>query len=75
MKVSRISPVTRRKNTLEIDITPEELREIDDPAGRCIQDIAPHLTADEREFLISGATASDWDKLFKQEERSPRKKA
>lgn len=30
----------------------------------CIQDIMPYLSADEREFIISGIAPKEWDELF-----------
>jgi len=31
--------------------------------GTLIQDAMPQLSADEREFIISGCTAEDWQQL------------
>lgn len=36
--------------------------------GRLIQDVLPHLDKDEREFLLTGATPSEWDEAFKGDE-------
>ncbi len=33
-----------------------------------IQDVFPHLTADEREFLMTGITAKEWKDAFGEEE-------
>lgn len=33
-------------------------------AGAFIQDVFPHLSANEREFLISGAMPDSWDKAY-----------
>lgn len=32
-----------------------------------IQDIMPYLSADEREFIISGIKPDEWDELFEEE--------
>jgi hypothetical protein len=32
-----------------------------------IQDIFPHLTNEEREFLMTGSTPEEWDRAFKNE--------
>ena len=33
-------------------------------SGTLIQNAMPYLSADEREFLISGTTPAEWDALF-----------
>lgn len=33
-------------------------------AGAYIQDAAPELDASEREFVLTGITPAEWDKLF-----------
>jgi len=33
---------------------------------RLIQDALPHLSRSEREFLMSGATPTEWDNAFKE---------
>lgn len=35
--------------------------------GKFIQDAFPTLTADEREFLMSGITKAEWDEMFSDE--------
>ncbi len=64
MKVTRQSRMTKRWHTLDIDVTPEELQEIDNPHRRTlIQNIVPHLTASVREFLMTGITDAEWDMI------------
>lgn len=36
--------------------------------GYYIQDAFPYLTEDEREFILTGITADEWDELFGDEE-------
>jgi hypothetical protein len=33
-------------------------------AGKLIQDAFPMLNADQREFLLTGLTPEQWDKIF-----------
>ncbi len=33
---------------------------------RVIQDILPNLSADEREFIKTGKTPAEWDKMFEE---------
>lgn len=35
--------------------------------GLFIQNVAPELDADQREFLISGVTPAEWEQLFPKE--------
>jgi len=57
-RTSKISGVTRTK---DIDITPAQLREIEDPQRkRLIQQIVPHLSSEDREFLMTGVTSAEW---------------
>lgn len=62
MTVTRMSPMTGRINTMELDITDEQLYKYHN--GALIQDAFPNLTAEEREFFKTGITAEDWAGLF-----------
>lgn len=47
---------------MEIDVTLEQLSRWRN--GELIQNVMPHLTPDEREFIMTGITAEKWEKLF-----------
>lgn len=66
MKVTRVNPLTNTMNSMELAITDEQLASWQE--GTLIQDAMPHLTADEREFLISGLMPGDWEKVFGEEQ-------
>ena len=66
MKITRVSPLTGRSVTLEIDVSNEQIKEWTN--GGLIQDIMPHLTAEDREFIISGCTPADFNLLFPEED-------
>jgi hypothetical protein len=67
MLVSKQSPLSGKINTLEIPVTQEQLDRWQ--SGRAlIQNVMPHLTDDQREFLMTGYTAEDWEKMFPPEE-------
>mgnify|MGYP001011959710 CR=1 FL=1 len=66
MKITIKHPFTGKDNTLDLDVTQEELDNW--VAGELIQSACPRLTADEREFLISGLIPGEFDKLFPDEE-------
>lgn len=59
MIITRRSPFSGVETQMDIPITSEELARID--AGELIQAVVPHLSADHREFLISGITPTEWD--------------
>ena len=48
---------------MDLDITSDQLDRIEAKV-ELIQNIVPHLSSDEREFLITGITPDEWDKLF-----------
>ena len=66
MIITRTSPLTGRTQALDIDVTIEQIKAWEN--GALIQDVMPHLSADEREFIISGCTPQDFNVLFPEEE-------
>ena len=67
MIIKRTSPITGLTVELDIDVTDEQIRLWE--SGGLIQDIMPGLTADEREFIISGFVPGEFDLLFSSEEK------
>lgn len=63
MLITKKSPRTGAMNSREIPITQVEW---DDHchSGRMIQTSFSHLSADDREFLLSGLTPEDWAAIF-----------
>lgn len=51
---------------MDIEVTSEQLDQID--GGRFVQDVCPHLSPGEREFLITGITPEEWDRLIGSDE-------
>lgn len=68
MKIMRTSPFTGQSNTMDLDITMEQIQQYLD--GALLQDAFPNLTAAEREFFKTGYTAEDWEMLFGTEEEA-----
>ena len=64
IKVTKKSIVSGKSNTMELDITQENLDMYEDIGGRLVQDIFPNLDKGEREFLISGITPQEWEETF-----------
>lgn len=62
MLITKRSPVTGVDNTMDLDITHDQL--LAWQRGELIQNAMPNLSADEREFMISGCTKADWNQLF-----------
>jgi len=65
MLIKRKCPFTGKLNEMEIDVTLAQLAEWE--SGTLIQRAMPNLTPDEREFIMTGITADEWDKTFKEE--------
>ena len=58
-KTSRFSGVTR---TLNLDVTLDEYAAW--RGGELIQVAMPRLNADEREFIMTGVTAEEWEEML-----------
>lgn len=67
MAIVRRSPVTGKMNYRNIDISNEEYYNWEQGIAY-LQDIAPHLSPEDREFIISGCTPEDFDFLCSEEE-------
>ena len=66
MLITRTSMLTNIERTLEIEVTREQLNRW--KAGELIQKVMPNLTANEREFIMTGIVQSEWDTLKPKEE-------
>lgn len=60
MLITRKSELTGIVRTLDIPVTEGELK-FWEKTNQRIQDVMPHLTDDEREFILSGITEDEWD--------------
>ncbi len=67
MKVTRVSIFSNEERTRILMIYPEQFYAWK-MGGRLIQEAMPHLTAAEREFLMTGASDEEWEKLAKADE-------
>ena len=63
MTITRTSPVTGCVNTREIDVTEAQIARWH--AGTLIQVAMPHLSNEEREFIMTGLTTEDWVRACK----------
>jgi len=62
MKVTKQSKLSGRVHSMELDVTDVELKRWHE--GEYIQHVFPNLNSNEREFLITGITADEWDAAF-----------
>ena len=67
MIVRRKSDWTGKVNEMDIPLSEEHLNRWQ--SGQCglVQNEFPDLTADQREFLMTGCTPEEWDELFGEE--------
>ncbi len=61
MKITRTNPFNGEINTIDIDVTDEQVQSYMD--GALIQNAFPQLTAGEREFILTGITEECWEAM------------
>ena len=66
LKVTKTSQFSGKSNTMELDVTMAQLERFERRED-LVQNIFPHLNADEREFLMTGCTPEEWDAMFPEE--------
>jgi len=59
---TKTSPFTGITHTKEIPVTISQLE--DWQSGTLIQQAMPNISANDREFLMTGITAKEWNDLF-----------
>lgn len=65
MYIKRKSVITGIERTLSIPANPDDMLAWKAGLGS-IQDLMPYLNDQDREFLLSGITAEEWDGAFLQ---------
>lgn len=65
MKITRRSLVSGVERTLDLDITESQIRAWKD--GMLAQNAFPNLSADDREFVMTGIVREEWEKLARDE--------
>ena len=70
MLITRQSTWSGKVRTLDIPVTYDQLYEWE--RGTLIQNAMPNLTADQREFLMTGITAEEWGEMFERDEKMPK---
>jgi hypothetical protein len=67
MLIEKKSMFTGLYHTRDINVTREELL-LWEQSGRTVQSVFPDLSADDREFLMTGVTPEEWDAYMGREE-------
>jgi hypothetical protein len=62
MQITRTSRLTGKTSVMDLNITQAQLDAWVD--GELVQNALPQLSAEEREFLMTGITAAEWDSVF-----------
>ena len=62
MLITNISMVTGTSRTIDLPITKEQLDRWKN--GELIQVAMPDLTAEQREFIITGTSSKEWESLL-----------
>lgn len=66
MHITKTSTLTGVRHTRDLPVTVDQLSQW--IGGTSIQDAMPELSADDREFLISGITPEEWDEKLSEPE-------
>lgn len=66
MQITRTSIVSGKTRTMDLPITAEQMQAYE--AGALIQNAFPNLTDDQREFILTGISAEEWDETFPEED-------
>ena len=64
MKITKVSILSKIERSIDLDVTAEEIKAW--KAGMLIQDAMPRLNENEREFIMTGITAEEWEKHYEQ---------
>lgn len=67
MLITRTSMISGIKRTIDIPVTEEQLQSWQN-GSMVIQAAMPNLTPDQREFILTGVTADEWDAAFPDED-------
>ncbi len=62
MEIVRTSPFTGQLHSMELNVTENQLADWN--SGTLAQTAFPQLSAAHREFIMTGITPSEWNRLF-----------
>jgi len=61
MLIERKSILSGNVNVMDINVTPTQIASWKN--GMLVQSAMPDLSADEREFIMTGITPNEWEKM------------
>ena len=67
MLVRKTSLLTGVERVREMDVTQEQLQRW--ALGEKIQNVFPHLSVDDREFIMTGITGEEWEEFWEESAR------
>ena len=67
IEVTRTSILTGKTNTISLPVTQEQL-DLYENSKELIQNVMPNLTNEQREFVKTGITGQEWNKLMNEGE-------
>ena len=62
MLIERKSTLSGNVNVMDIDVTPMQVASWEQ--GELVQNAMPNISAQEREFIATGITPTEWDEMF-----------
>ena len=62
MLIYRTSTLSGNASSMDIDVTLEQMASWEQ--GELVQNAMPNLSADEREFIMTGITPTEWNEMF-----------
>jgi len=62
MLIYRTSTLSGNASSMNIDVTLEQMASWEQ--GELVQNAMPNLSADEREFIMTGITPAEWNEMF-----------
>mgnify|MGYP001451363587 CR=1 FL=1 len=69
MLITRVSRWSGIERTMDLPVTPVQMFQWEN--GVRIQDAMPHLTPDQREFIMTGVTPEEWNEMCPPEDENP----
>ena len=63
MLITRVSPISGKEHSMELNVTEEQLDKYYNER-MLIQNAFPNLSPEEREFIKTGITPEEWDAMF-----------
>ena len=61
MLITKTSMLSSNTSSMDIDVTQDQIDLWE--GGMVIQNAMPNLSADEREFIMTGVTAEEWETM------------